>query len=35
MDRDWGAQDALRFTRQIDFASSGRAFDSAFSGGDA
>jgi sugar phosphate isomerase/epimerase len=35
MDREWGAQDALRFTRKINFATSGRAFDAAFSGGEA
>ncbi len=35
MDREWGAQDALRFTRQIDFAPSSVAFDAAFSGGEA
>lgn len=35
MDREWGAQDALRFTRQIDFAASNRSFDAAFSGGEA
>ncbi len=34
MDREWGAQDALRYTRQINFAASGRAFDAAFSGGE-
>jgi sugar phosphate isomerase/epimerase len=33
MDREWGTRDALRFTRQIDFSASGRAFDTAFSGG--
>ncbi len=33
MDREWGAGDALRFTRQIDFSASGRAFDNPFSGG--
>jgi sugar phosphate isomerase/epimerase len=33
MDREWGARDALRFTREIDFSASGRAFDNAFSGG--
>lgn len=33
MDREWGAQDALAFTRQVNFAGSGRSFDAAFSGG--
>jgi sugar phosphate isomerase/epimerase len=32
MDREWGAQDALAFTRSIDFAPSAVAFDDAFSG---
>jgi sugar phosphate isomerase/epimerase len=30
MDREWGARDALDFTRRIDFPSSGLAFDDAF-----
>jgi sugar phosphate isomerase/epimerase len=30
MDRDWGAPDALAFTRRIDFAPSSVAFDAAF-----
>jgi sugar phosphate isomerase/epimerase len=34
MDREWGAQDALRFTRQINFAASDRGFDAAFAGGE-
>ena len=32
MDRDFGAADALAFTRRIDFAPSGVAFDAAFGG---
>jgi sugar phosphate isomerase/epimerase len=32
MDRDWGAQDALAFTRRIDFPASTVAFDAAFGG---
>jgi sugar phosphate isomerase/epimerase len=31
MERDWGAQDALRFTQQLNFATADRAFDAAFS----
>jgi sugar phosphate isomerase/epimerase len=34
MDREWGAQDALRFTRQVNFATSDRGFDRAFAGGE-
>jgi sugar phosphate isomerase/epimerase len=30
MDRDWGAPDALAFTRRIDFEPAGTAFDAAF-----
>ena len=30
MDREWGARDALAFTRRVDFAPSSRAFDAAF-----
>ena len=30
MDREYGAREACEFTRQIDFAPSGRAFDKAF-----
>jgi len=30
MDREWGARDALAFTRRIDFAPSATAFDAAF-----
>jgi len=33
MDRDWGAPDALAFTRRIDFAPSAVAFDAAFASG--
>jgi len=33
MDRDWGAPDALAFTRRIDFAPSSVAFDAAFASG--
>jgi sugar phosphate isomerase/epimerase len=31
MDRDWGAQDALRFTRELNFATADGAFDATFS----
>jgi hypothetical protein len=34
MDREWGAQDALAFTRRADFAPSERAFDAAFARND-
>jgi hypothetical protein len=34
MDRDWGAQDALAFTRRIDFPASTVAFDAAFGDSD-
>lgn len=30
MQREWGAQDALRFTRQLNFGAADRAFDAAF-----
>ena len=30
MGRDWGALDAQRFTRQLNFATADRAFDAAF-----
>lgn len=35
MEREWGAQDALRFTRRLDFAPAEGAFDAAYSSGDA
>jgi hypothetical protein len=30
MDREFGAREAAQFVKRMDFASSGRAFDSAF-----
>jgi sugar phosphate isomerase/epimerase len=35
MERDWGTQEALRFTRQLNFATADRAFDAAFSANEA